>query len=137
MPLGEVDVENAVERILKRPAKVREAISSALFEFHDEANGDVDRLWFFDVFEGTEPEDSGIRLYLKAFQKQNVSFDSIRADMEELADSFDDLQISAHATIKLCQLVDTPLAVTLLRKAQRRYPNDFFINVHLASYLAA
>jgi serine/threonine-protein kinase len=141
--VGEIEAGAAAQRIRQRPAAVREAIVSALDEWDSLAANprfgisEPHRAWLRAVLAGVEPEDGLGRQVRAAFAEKDAA--KRRAALEQLAASADVDKVPLWALTRLtnpAQYADADAlrpteAVKLLRRAQARYPADFWVNHNL------
>jgi serine/threonine protein kinase/Tfp pilus assembly protein PilF len=143
---GEGEPAVAAERIRRRPVAVQEAIVAALEEW-DNLAGDPTlpitephRAWLRAVVAAAEPGDA----WTKALRAALAEAHGVkrRASLEQLAAAVD---VRHHPPLTLTRLAKRlegikpagtpyaagPAAVALLRRAQRQYPADFWINEFL------
>ncbi|HLN27340.1 MAG TPA: tetratricopeptide repeat protein [Gemmataceae bacterium] len=135
LPAGEGEPKAAAERIRQRPAAVREAIFAVLDEW-DELAGkrevgitEPHREWLRAVLAAAEPEDAWGRQVRAARAEKDDA--KRRAALEKLAASADVGKVPARALTGLAWQLDPAPRVALLRRAQARYPADFWVNEEL------
>jgi serine/threonine-protein kinase len=147
LPAGEGEPAAAV-RIRQRPAAIREAIVAALEEWDDLAGNpkyqitEPHRDWLRAVVAAAEPGDG----WTKEFRAALVEADGAkrRVTLEQLAAAVDVRQHPPRTLTRLARRLEDveqtgtgpryatgPAAVALLRRAQRQYPADFWINENL------
>jgi serine/threonine-protein kinase len=151
LPAGEGEPEAAAQRIRQRPAAVREAIIAALEEWDDLAGNpeygitEPHRKWLRAVLAAAEPEDAlgrklraasaAIRQHAKADAAYEKDVSKQRAALENLAASVDVTKVPARVLTRLAGRLAPAPRVALLRRAQRQYPADFWINHELGFWL--
>jgi serine/threonine-protein kinase len=139
LPAGAGTPEATAERLRQRLAAVREAILSALDEW-DALAGDPKlgitephREWLRAVLAAAESEDAWGRQVRAARAEQDQA--KRRAALEHLAVSADIAKVPARALTRLAGQLEKVEAhagaAHLLRRAQRQYPADFWINENL------
>jgi tetratricopeptide (TPR) repeat protein/serine/threonine protein kinase len=140
LPAGECDREAAAQRIRQRPPEVREAILAALEEWDDLASqpnlriNEPHRDWLRAVREAVESEDAwtrNVKLLMRETDREKQ-----RTALAALARSLDVKSVSPRRLIRLAKSLGSPGGTDLLRRAQRQYPNDFWINEELGVVLA-
>jgi tetratricopeptide (TPR) repeat protein len=131
LPVGEGEPEVAAQRIRQRPAAVREAIFSTLDEWDDLAGNprlgipEPQRVWLWAVLEAAD-NDAWTRKVRLARQEADPA--RRQAALAALAESADVAQLPARALTRLARHLPPSRAVLLLRRAQRHYPADFWVN---------
>jgi serine/threonine-protein kinase len=147
LPVGEGEAKRAAERIRQRPAAVREAILAALDEWDVLAGqpklgiNEPHRKWLAAVLEAADPDDAWGRKVRAARRERDAA--KRRAALEALAASADVEKVPARALTQLAfpgadvehGALRPASAAKLLRRAQRRYPADFWINENLGRIL--
>jgi serine/threonine-protein kinase len=136
---GEGEPKVAAERIRQRPAAVREAIVAALDEWDDLAGdpkykiSEPHREWLRAVLEAAEPDDAWSRK-VRAARRES---DGVKrqAALEALAKSAKVAELPARALTRLADGLCPAQAAELLRRAQRQYPADFWVNENLGKAL--
>jgi tetratricopeptide (TPR) repeat protein len=129
----------AAERIRQRPAAVREAIVAALDEWDLLAGNpkykisEPHREWLRAVLEAAEPDDAWGRQVRAARRETDAG--KRQEALEALAKSARITELPARALTQLAQQLRPPQAVELLRRAQRHYPADFWVNHNLGRVL--
>ena len=143
---GEGEPAAAAERIRQRPAAVQEAIVAALEEWNDLAGDptlhitEPHRAWLRAVVAAAEPDDA----WTKELRAALVEADGAkrRTTLEQLAAEVDVREHPPQTLTRLAKRLEGtkpagtryapgPAAVALLRRAQRQYPADFWINEFL------
>jgi tetratricopeptide (TPR) repeat protein len=122
----------AAERIRQRPAAVRDVVVAALDEWDTLARKpelkitEPHREWLREVLEAAEPQDGWGR-YVRVARRET---DPARrqAALEGLAKSTDVARVSAQALTRLAGQLRPTQQAELLRRAQRHYPADFWVN---------
>jgi serine/threonine-protein kinase len=140
LPAGEGAPGAAAERIRQRPAAVREAIVAALNEWDalaaDKKLGvsEPHQEWLRAVLAAAEPAEGWMRQFRSAREEKDEA--RRRAALEKLAAAADVGTLPVRAlTLLAGQLENVKAhasAVRLLRRAQQRYPADFWVNMHLS-----
>jgi tetratricopeptide (TPR) repeat protein len=143
---GEGEPAAAAERIRQRPAAVREAILAALEEW-DNLAGDPTlpitephRAWLRAVVTAAEPDDAWTKELRAALAEANGA--KRRTTLGQLAAEVDVREHPPRTLTWLAKRLEGskpagtryapgPAAVALLRRAQRQYPADFWINEFL------
>jgi tetratricopeptide (TPR) repeat protein len=139
LPAGEGGSAAAAARIRQRPAAVREGILAALDEWIDlSANrafgiNEPHLDWLRAVLAAAEPNDAWARQVRAARAQGDAA--KIRATLERLAASADVTKVPPRALTRLAWSVDPTPRVALLRRTQRHYPADFWINHDLGMAL--
>ncbi len=135
LPAGEGDPKAAAQRIRGRPAAVREAIVAALDEW-DELAGDPSlhitephRPWLQAVLAAAEPDTPWSQQVRAARAEPNEA--RRRVALEKLAASADVTRVPARALTRLAWKLEPASSEPLLRRAQRQYPADFWVNEYL------
>jgi serine/threonine-protein kinase len=138
LPAGEGEPQVAAERIRQRPAAVREAIGAALDEW-DNLAGEAEyqitephREWLRAVLEAADPEGWGRQVRAARLEADPAKR---RAGLEALAKSAKVADLPARALTRLARQLRPAQAVELLRRAQRQYPDDFWVNNDLGMML--
>lgn len=132
LPPGQGDPAAVAELIRQSPAAVREAIVAALDEWEDTASNPVFELsephrpWLRAVLEAAEPDDAWSRRVRAACQETDTG--KRQGALEALAKSADVERLPALALNRLSGRLHPLRAAELLRRAQRQYPSDFWIN---------
>jgi tetratricopeptide (TPR) repeat protein len=136
---GEGEPRVAAERIRQRPAAVREAILAALDEW-DDLVGDKTlgitephREWLQEVLEAVEPDNAWGRKVRAARRETDAM--KRQAALEALAKSATVAELPARALTRLAGGLRPAQAAELLRRAQRQYPADFWVNHDLGRVL--
>jgi serine/threonine-protein kinase len=142
LPAGEGDAAAVAERIRGRPAAVREALLAALDEWVVLAEEPKYQLrephleWLRAVLAAAEPDGWGKQVRDAAATADPAKR---RAALEKLAARADVALLPALALTRLAARLHKaragPSAVGLLRRAQARYPGDFFVNQDLGMAL--
>jgi hypothetical protein len=139
LPAGEGEPKVAAERIRQRPAAVQQAIPAALDEWDDLAGRktlgitEPHREWLRAVLEEAEPGDAWIRKVRSA--RRETDEVKRQAALETLAQSAKVAELPARALTRLADGLRPAQAVELLRRAQRHYPADFWVNHDLGMVL--
>jgi eukaryotic-like serine/threonine-protein kinase len=139
LPAGQGEPKVAAERIRRRPAAVREAIVAALDEWDDLAGNpkyqisEPHREWLRAVLEAAEPDDAWGRKVRKARRERDAV--KRQAALEALAKSARVAELPARALTRLADELGPAQAAALLRRAQRHYPADFWVNENLGKVL--
>ncbi len=143
LPPGGVEPKAAAERVRQRPAATREAILSALDEWDDLATNPDLRLrephreWLRAVLRAAEPDGGWTRAFREAREQPDPA--RRRAALERLAAADDVGKLPARTLSRLATRLKNmgalESAVTLLRRAQQRYPDDFSVNHQLGMTL--
>jgi serine/threonine-protein kinase len=134
-------------RIRGRPAAVQEAILAALDEWDDLAGNpryqihEPHRLWLRAVLEAVEPDDAWGRK-VRAARRESDALKR-QAALERLAASADLDKVPLRALTRLASpakyaggnALRPTEAVKLLRRAQARYPADFWVNENLGKLI--
>jgi serine/threonine-protein kinase len=130
--LGEVGDDEAAAAARVRASGVAPQLVAALDDWAQAAAGDPEMDWLLAVARRADPDPSWRDRFRDKATWWNVGALRDLAD-EALRDDGAKLgAISPHLLVSLGQLLDRePQAVRLLRAAQRRYPNDFWLNVQL------
>jgi tetratricopeptide (TPR) repeat protein len=143
---GEAEPQAVAERIRQRPAAVREAIVAALEEWDDLAGDpkaditEPHREWLRAVAAAIEPDDAWTKELRAALAEADGA--KRRSTLEQLAAAVDVRHYPPRTLTRLARLLQGigpvgreyasgPAAVALLRRAQRQYPADFWINENL------
>ncbi len=145
LPAGEGAPGAAAERIRQRPAAVREAMIAALDEWTDLAGNPVYMVnepnldWLRAVLTTAEPADDWTKEFRAALAEKDAA--NRRKSLEKLAAEVDVRKHSPQTLTRLAMRVnDVDLAgaglgyatgegaLALLRRGQRQYPADFWIN---------
>jgi serine/threonine-protein kinase len=135
LPAGEGEPKVAAERIRQRPAAVREAILAALDEWDDLAANpklkisEPHREWLRAVLEAAEPDDAWGRKVRAARRESDAV--KRQAALEALARSATVAEVPARALTRLAKQLGPSQAAELLRRAQRHYPADIWVNSQL------
>jgi tetratricopeptide (TPR) repeat protein len=136
---GKGEPKATAERIRQRPTAVREAILAALDEW-DELAGDKTlgitephREWLQAVLETAEPDDAWGRKVRAARRETDAV--KRQAALEALAKSATVAELPARALTRLAGGLRPAQAAELLRRAQRHYPADFWVNSQLGEVL--
>ena len=142
---GEGQPKVAAERIRQRPAAVRQAILAALDQWDGLAGEKMlgitepHREWLRAVLEAVEPAAGWTRQFRAIREEKNQA--RRRTALEKLAAADDVETLLAQALTRLArqlQNVEAPAsAARLLRRAQRQYPADFWVNHDLGTVLQA
>jgi superkiller protein 3 len=147
LPVGKGEPETAAQRIRQRPAAVREVIVAALDEWDDLASWPNSQVsephwkWLRAVLEAAEPNDAWGRKVRAARREPDRV--KQQAALEALAASADVDNVPVRALTRLAHsrlfaggntLLPT-VAAKLLRRAQRKHPDDFWVNEHLGLLL--
>jgi tetratricopeptide (TPR) repeat protein len=140
---GEGEPRAVAARIQRRPAAVREALGAALDEWLELANNpalglrEPHRHWLRAVVAAAEPEERWARQFRAALVLKGRA--KRRAALMKLARAADVKKLSPRALTGLARRLLMVRAgassVALLRRAQRQYPADFWINHDLALVL--
>jgi tetratricopeptide (TPR) repeat protein len=139
LSVGEGTAADAASRIRERPAPVREAILAALDEWDDLAGREKlkitkpHRQWLREVIEAADPEDGFSRQVRSARREP----DQARKEeaLKALAESVDVRKLPARALTRLSIQLDPAQEIALLRRTQRQYPGDFWVNQTLGGLL--
>jgi serine/threonine protein kinase/tetratricopeptide (TPR) repeat protein len=144
LPAGQGEAGGVAARIKGRPVEVREALLGALDEWvalaEDPQFGveEPHLAWLRAVLAAAEPDGWGKQFREAAALKDPAKR---RAALEGLADRADVDHLSARALarlgVRLKQAGAAASAVRLLRRAQARYPADFWVNHGLGNALDA
>jgi serine/threonine-protein kinase len=129
LPVGEGEPKAAAGRIQQRPAAVQAAIVAALDEWSDLTGDPKQGEWLRAVRDAAEPQDAWARQMRAAAREPNAA--KRRAALEKLAASADVGKVAPRALTRLARLLGPEREVALLRRAQARYPADFWINQFL------
>jgi serine/threonine-protein kinase len=135
LSVGEGEPGAAGERIRPRPAAVREAIVAALNEWDLMAGNpnlgivEPHREWLRAVLEAAEPNDAWGR-QVRAARAQTDAVKR-RAALGALAKSADVAKVPAPALTLLASQLSPSQKAVLLRRVQRQYPADFWVNHEL------
>jgi tetratricopeptide (TPR) repeat protein len=138
---GEGEPKVVAERIRQRPTAVREAILAALDEWDALAGNPVyqisepHREWPRAVLEAAEPDDAWGRKVREARRETDAA--KRQAALVALAKSANVAELPARALTRLAYVLRPPQAAELLRRAQRQYPADFWVNHDLGKVLHA
>jgi serine/threonine-protein kinase len=161
LPAGEADPKAAAARIRGRPAAVREAIVAALDEWDEVAGNpslhitEPHRPWLQAVLAGTdtrwsqplrpagsEPKQILFKVARVKGWSQQVRAARAEPDtarrrvaLEKLATLADVTRVPARSLTRLAWRLDPAPGVALLRRAQRQYPADFWVNEYLGLML--
>jgi serine/threonine-protein kinase len=141
LPVGEGDPKAAARRIRSRPPAVREAIVAALDEWDELASypslhiTERHRPWLRAVLAAAEPDTPWSQQVRAARAEQDEA--RRRMALEKLAASADVTQLPAQALARLGQRLEPAPRLALLRRAQRQYAGDFWVNTNLAGALAS
>jgi serine/threonine-protein kinase len=136
---GEGVPAEVAEWVRGRPQAVREAIIAALDEWDELANAPgaeeegPHREWLRAVLDEAERQDDWGRKVRAARREPNAN--KRRAKLEKLAASADVREVPAQALARLARLLRPKKAAALLRRAQQRYPTDFWVNHGLGMVL--
>jgi serine/threonine-protein kinase len=143
LPPGEGEPTLVAERILQRPAAVREAILAALDEWDalaaDKKLGvsEPHQEWLREVLAAAEPAEGWMSQLRSAREDKDEA--KRRAALEKLAAADNVGTLPVRALTRLArdlQKVEAHAsAARLLRRAQEQYPADFWINMDLAKAL--
>ena len=152
LPAGEGEPAPAAGRIRQRPPAVREAIVAALDEWTDLADTPMyqitepHRAWLRAVVAAAEPGDAWTKELRLALAETDEA--KRRTALEHLAAAVDVRQHPPRTLTRLAgrlqgvgpagpgrRYATGPAAVALLRRAQRQYPADFWINEELGMAL--
>jgi serine/threonine-protein kinase len=137
MAAGDGDPRTVALRIQQRPAPVREAILATLDEWSDlTASFDLNEphlKWLWSVLDAAEPPDAWGRQVREARRKPDKATRDAR--LEALARTARVEQLPTRALTRLARQLPPPHALDLLRRAQRQYLADFWINHDLARAL--
>ncbi len=129
---GEVEPKVAAERIRKRPAAAREVIVAALDEWDDLAGSkklgitEPHREWLWALLEAAEPDDAWGRKVRSARRENDVVKRQVA--LEALAKSAKVAELPPQTLTRLALQLGPSQAAELLRRAQRHYPADFWVN---------
>jgi serine/threonine-protein kinase len=148
LPAGDGEPKVAAERIRQRPAAVREAMIAALDEWDDLAGNATYQLtephrdWLRAVLAAAEPADGWTKEFRAALAEPDGA--KRRTSLEHLATEVDVRQHPPRTLTRLARRLEGvepagtgpryatgPAALALLRRAQRQYPADFWINENL------
>jgi serine/threonine-protein kinase len=143
LPAGEGEPAAVAKRIRQRPAAIREAIVAALDEW-DALAGDPElpitephRQWLRAVLVAAEPAKGWILQFRSARDEKDE--DRRKTALEKLAAADDVGTLPARALDRLARQLDKvkahASAARLLRRAQQRYPADFWVNQNLGQVL--
>jgi serine/threonine-protein kinase len=136
---GGVEPAEAAQRIRQRPQAVREAIVAALDEWDNLAANpnlritEPHRKWLRAVLEAAEPDDGWTRR-VRAARRETDGVQR-QAALEALAKSADAARVPARALTQLAGQLRPDQKAELLRRAQRHYPADFWVNHNLGMAL--
>jgi serine/threonine-protein kinase len=147
LPAGEGEAKAVAERIRQRPPAVREAILAALDEWDALAGApkqpitEPHRKWLQAVLAAADPEDAWSRKVRAARAKKDPA--QRRKALEKLAASVDVRKVPVRALTQLANYgkpadgrgLRPSQAAKLLRRAQRQYPADFWVNENLGMIL--
>jgi serine/threonine-protein kinase len=135
---GEEDPKAAAAWIRGRPTAVREAIVAALDEWDALASDprlhitEPHRRWLQAVLAAAEPPAWNQQVGAARAEPDEARR---RAALEKLVASADLTRVPARSLIRLAWILEPASSVALLRRAQRQYPADFWVNVHLGMAL--
>jgi serine/threonine-protein kinase len=143
LPAGQGEPKAAAQRIGQRPPAVREAIAVALDEW-DALAGDPKhpieephRDWLRAVLETVEPAQGWTRRFRAARDEKDEG--KRKSALEKLAQEEDAGALPVRALTRLAGQLDKveayAAAAQLLRRAQRRRPDDFWVNHNLGEVL--
>jgi superkiller protein 3 len=136
---GEGEPKVAAEGIRQRPAAVREAILAALDEWDDLVRNETLGItephweWLRAVLEAAEPEDAWSRKVRAARREADAGKRFVA--LEALANSAKVAELPARALTRLADVLRPVQKAALLRRAQRQYPADFWVNHNLGIVL--
>jgi serine/threonine-protein kinase len=147
LPAGEGDPAAVAEHIRRRPPAIREAILAALDEWDVLAGrpkhpiAEPHRKWLQAVLAAAEPPDAWSREVRAALAKQTPARRQLA--LESLAASVDVRKMPVRALTQLANWgqstdgreIRPSEAAKLLRRAQRQYPADFWVNEKLGMIL--
>ncbi len=136
---GEGEPKVAAERIRQRPAAVRQAILAALDEWDYLADSkkvavpETHREWLRAVLEAAEPDDAWGKKVRAARRESDAGKRQVA--LEALAESAKVTELPARALTRLAMQLGPAQKAALLRRAQRQYPADFWVNHDLGTVL--
>jgi serine/threonine-protein kinase len=139
LPVGEGDPKAAAQRIRGRPAAVRDAIVAALDEWDELAGEPLSHItephrpWLQAVLAAAELDAPWIQQMRAARTERDEA--RRRVALEKLAASMDVARVPARALTRLAWGLEPASGVALLRRAQRQYPADFWVNHELGLVL--
>jgi serine/threonine-protein kinase len=145
LPAGQGDPAAVAERIRQRPPAIQEAILVALDEWDVLAGrpkiAEPHRKWLQAVLAAAEPPDAWSREVRAALAEKNPA--RRQQALENLAASADVRKMPARALTQLVNWgqstdggeIRPSEAANLLRRAQRQYPADFWVNEKLGMIL--
>jgi serine/threonine-protein kinase len=139
LAMGEVDARVAAERIGQRPAAVRQAILASLDLWDGLANNprlkirEPHREWLRAVLEAAELDDPWSKKVRAAGRESDAA--RRRAALEALARSAPVAELPVLALMRLAGRLRPAQGVELMRRAQRQYPDDFWVNEILGMVL--
>jgi tetratricopeptide (TPR) repeat protein len=141
LAVGEGEPKVAAERIRQRPAAVREAILAVLDEWDELAGNprykitEPHREWLRAALDAAEPDDARGRKVRSARRATDAG--KRQAALKSLAESAKVAELPARALTRLASGLRPLQAAELLRRAQRHYPADFWVNHNLGIVLQA
>jgi serine/threonine-protein kinase len=143
LPAGQAEPAEAATRLRGRPEAVRQAAVAALDDWAQLAANLAQPLvephldWLRAVAQAAESEQGWARQFRAVRAERDP--DRRRAALQHLAEAADPRQLPAQALTSLAewlQQAGCPAeAVRLLRRAQRHYPADFWVNEALGTAL--
>jgi superkiller protein 3 len=144
LPAGEGDPAAVAARLRRRPAVVRQALVAALDQWIELAADPRFRItephldWLRAVVAAVEPDDAWMRELRAAGVEKDPA--KRRAALEKLAASADPGRLAVQTLTRLAERLwavgARENAVQILRKAQKHYPGDFWVNEHLGLLLS-
>jgi serine/threonine-protein kinase len=145
MPAGAGEPAAVAARLRQRPAQIRETVLAVLDEWLDLAAdpklaiNEPHRDWLQAVLVAAEPEDGWTRRLRAASSEPDMA--QRRAALQKLAEEADIRLWPARSLTRLATRLQSAQAeasaLRLLRRAQQRYPADFWVNLSLGMALQA
>jgi tetratricopeptide (TPR) repeat protein len=145
LPVGQGEPAAAAARLRQRPEVIRQAVLAALQEWVDLAanprGGQVEPHldWLRAVAVALEPDQAWARQLRMALEEKDLA--RRRAALEQLAREADVAKMPVLALTRLAARLRSvgaaTSAVQVLRRAQQRYPADFWVNHELGTTLLA
>jgi eukaryotic-like serine/threonine-protein kinase len=129
LPVLDMPPEEAAERI--KASSIREALLDALLFWRGEPTAPAERKRLSDVLRRADANPWRQRFYAAM---DHGNWDEVLR-LARQPESLDQAPVALQGLATLLAGKDRPAAVALLRRAQRRHPNDFWLNQNLGLFL--
>jgi tetratricopeptide (TPR) repeat protein len=135
IPIGEIEPDRAAERVRGRPRHVHTAIVAALDDWRQLADkaGAKEQEWLSKLVRAVDPDPWRNRLRDALLKNDRKGLEQLAAAADLLEQPSGTLLLLADGLLKSGANAS---AVTLLRRVQQQYPDDFWTYFQMANALA-